>query len=268
MDVVATQVVIEASILEVTLTEELRYGLEWTFNGGLGSKYSGNGTLDFNGGTPSALFPGFSYAISRSPGDIRAVLNALSQDSLVNVISTPSVMVQDNNNAYIHVGDQVPVQQGQAINEGGTVIENYVYRDTGVKLNVRPSVNAGGLVTMDVQQSVTDLGDVDAATGQNTFLERSISSRVAVRSGESVVLGGLIRENASSSDGGVPILHRLPVLGSLFGTTSNGSRRTELIVILTPTAINSESQLRDIGRELRSRVRDMELIVGAAEPAT
>ncbi len=116
LDVVATQVVIEASILEVTLTEELRYGLEWSFNGGLGSKYTGNGTLDFNNGTPSSLFPGFSYAISRSPGDIRAVLNALSQDSLVNVISTPSVMVQDNNNAYIHVGDQVQVQQGSAIN--------------------------------------------------------------------------------------------------------------------------------------------------------
>jgi general secretion pathway protein D len=253
-------VIIEASILEVSLTDELRYGLEWTFKNGLGSDYDGFGQLANSTGGPSATSPGFSYTVTNSLGDISAVLNALSEDSLINVISSPSVMVLDNHPAYIHVGDQVPVRQGTSSTDGGTVTENIVYRDTGVKLMVRPSVNAGQLVTMDVEQSVTDVGNVDSATGQRTFLERNIMSRVAVRSNESVVLGGLIRENATATDSGVPLLHRMPVLGALFGTTSESNRRTELLVIITPRVINNEQELRDVSRELRSRVRNMELI--------
>jgi general secretion pathway protein D len=260
LDVIATQVIIEASILEVSLTDELRYGLEWTFKNGLGSDYDGFGQLANSTGGPSATSPGFSYTVTNSLGDISAVLNALSEDSLINVISSPSVMVLDNHPAYIHVGDQVPVRQGTSSTDGGTVTENIVYRDTGVKLMVRPSVNAGQLVTMDVEQSVTDVGNVDSATGQRTFLERNIMSRVAVRSNESVVLGGLIRENATATDSGVPLLHRMPVLGALFGTTSESNRRTELLVIITPRVINNEQELRDVSRELRSRVRNMELI--------
>lgn len=259
LDVVATQVIIEASILEVTLTEELRYGLEWTFKNGLGSNYDGSGS--FPGGGPTASNTGFSYSVTNGAGNISAVLNALSADELINVISSPSVMVLDNHPAYIHVGDQIPVKQGRTVSgTGGFATENIIYRDTGVKLMVQPSVNAGGLVTMDVEQSVTDVGTIDSATGENTFLERNIMSRVAVRSDESVVLGGLIRENASSSDGGVPLLHRVPVLGTLFGSTVRDNRRTELLVIITPRVINDEQKLRDIGRELRSRVRSMELI--------
>ena len=260
LDVIATQVIIEASILEVTLTDALRYGLEWTFKNGFGTNYDGFGQLANSGGGPAATSPGFSYTLTNSLGDISAVLNALSEDSLINVISTPSVMVLDNHPAYIHVGDQVPVRQGTSSTDGGTVTENIVYRDTGVKLMVQPSVNAGQLVTMDVEQSVTDVGNVDLATGQRTFLERNIMSRVAVRSNESVVLGGLIRENASATDSGLPLLHRVPVLGTLFGATSTENRRTELLVIITPRVINNEQELRDVSRELRSRVRNMELI--------
>lgn len=260
LDVIATQVIIEASILEVTLTDELRYGLEWTFKNGIGDDYDGFGQFSNNSGGPSAVSPGFSYTVANSLGDISAVLNALSEDSLINVISSPSVMVLDNHPAFIHVGDQVPVRQGSSVTDGGRVTENIVYRDTGVKLMVRPSVNAGQLVTMDVEQSVTDVGTVDSATGQRTFLERNIMSRVAVRSDESVVLGGLIRENASSTDSGVPVLHRVPLLGALFGSTNRSNRRTELLVIITPRVINNEQELRDVSEELRSRVRHMELI--------
>ena len=260
LDVIATQVIIEASILEVSLTDELRYGLEWTFKNGIGSDYSGLGQFGNSAGGPAATSPGFSYTVTNSLGDISAVLNALSEDSLINVISSPSVMVLDNHAAYIHVGDQVPVQQGTSTTDGGRVTENIVYRDTGVKLMVKPSVNAGQLVTMDVEQSVTDVGSIDSATGQRTFLERNIMSRVAVRTNESVVLGGLIRENAANTDSGVPVLHRVPFLGALFGTTNRSNRRTELLVIITPRVINNEQELRDVSNELRSRVRHMELI--------
>ena len=260
LDVVATQVIIEASILEVTLTDRLKYGLEWTFKNGLGSDYDGLGVLAAAEGGPAAAVPGFSYTITNSIGDISAVLNALSEESLINVISTPSVMVLDNHEAYIHVGDQVPVLIGQSVTDGGTSTQNIQYRDTGVKLNVKPSVNAGALVTMDIEQEVTDVGEIDSATGQRSFLNRNIMSRVAVRSGESVVLGGLIRENATETESGVPILHQLPLIGPLFGTVTNEDRRTELLVIITPRALFSEEDLRQVGEEMRSQVRFMELI--------
>jgi len=260
LDVVATQVIIEASILEVSLTDELKYGLEWTFNNSIGSDYDGVGILAAAAAGPAAVVPGFSYTITNSIGDISAVLNALAEESLINVISTPSVMVLDNHVAYIHVGDQIPINTGTTVSSGGTTVENIEYKDTGVKLTVRPSVNAGGLVTMDIEQSVTDVGLIDPATGQRAFLERSIRSRVAVRSGESVVLGGLIRENATDASSGVPFLHSLPFIGPLFGTVEKTDRRTELLVIITPTVIYNETDLREISAEMRSQVRHMELI--------
>ena len=259
LDTVATQVMIEASIVEVQLTDELRYGLEWTFKGGLGSDYDGVGVLADAAAGPARTAPGFSYTITNSIGDISAVLNALSQQSLVNIISTPSVMVLDNNEASIQVGEQIPVRRGQTVTDGGTTTENIEYRDTGVILNVRPSVNAGGLVTMDIEQSVIDVGQLDVG-GNRRFLNREIKSRVAVRTGESVVLGGLIRENVSSSDDGVPFLHTVPVLGSLFGTTENTDNRTELIVIITPRALYNETELRQVSDEMRSKVRNLELL--------
>jgi general secretion pathway protein D len=265
LDVVATQVIIEASILEVSLTDELRYGLEWTFKNGVGDDYDGKGILAQAAGGPAAIVPGFSYTITNSIGDISAVLNALSEESLINVISTPSVMVLDNHTAYIHVGDQVPTFDQQTESDGGRITQSVTYKDTGVKLTVTPSVNAGGLVTMDIEQSVTDIGPIDAATGQRAFNERNIMSRVAVRSHESIVLGGLIRENASNAESGVPILHKLPIIGPIFGSTAKEDRRTELLVIITPRAIYNESELRQVSDEMRAQIRHMELITIPAE---
>ncbi len=265
LDIVATQVIIEASIIEVSLTDELSYGLEWTFKNGLGSDYSGEGFLSSiaDAAEPASIVPGFSYTVTNSIGDVSAVLNALAKDSLLNIISTPSVMVLDNHSAYIHVGQQVPIidsQTGSLASDTDRITQSITYRDTGVKLDVKPSVNAGGLVTMDVKQSVTDVGEIDAATGQRAFLERNIESRVAVRSNESVVLGGLIRENASTASQGVPWLHSIPVVGSLFGTDTDTSNRTELLVIITPRALYNEESLREVSREMRSRVRNLDLI--------
>lgn len=259
LDVVPTQVIIEASIIEVTLTDELEYGLEWTFRGGLGSNYTGSGKQS-KGTSIATAVKGFSYTVLNSTNDISAMLHALSTQSLLNVISTPSVMVLDNQTASIHVGDEVPVQGAQTVSSGGVISNSVTYRDTGVELSVKPSVNAGGLVTMDVEQSVTDIGDIDSATKQRSFLERSVSSRVAVRDGESIVLGGLIRENVTDGSSGLPGLHEIPVFGALFGNKTNKSRRTELLVILTPRVLYNEQQLRDVSQEMRRRMRGLELI--------
>ena len=266
LDVPPTQVLIEASIVEVTLNDALKYGLEWTFNNQLGgSDYSGigvisDGNFNFGGaeGAVAQLAQGFSYTVSGGNGVV-AVLKALATESLVNVISTPSVMVLDNNVATIQVGDQVPINSGSTVTNGGNTIQNISYKDTGVQLTVRPSVNAGGLVTLDVLQTVTDVGNIDV-TGNRRFLERSIESRVAVRSGESVVLGGLIRENAANNENGVPWLHKAPIIGPLFGTTEKTRDRTELLVILTPRALYNDEELRQASDEMRDQIRNFELI--------
>ena len=257
LDVAATQVVIEASIIEVTLTDKTKYGLEYSVQSSLGGGWSGVARQALGVIAPAA---GFSYSAVNGSGDIRVVLNALAEDGLLNVISSPSLTVLDNHTAAIQVGDQIPVQSGTTITEGGTSLSSITYRDTGVLLVVTPQVNAGGLVTMDIEQSVTDVGPEQPNNNQPTFLERKVTTRVAVRSTESVVLGGMIRENKNESSSGIPILHNLPLIGPLFGTKTAGGVRTELIVIITPRAIYSDVGLRDMSREMRRQMRGLKLI--------
>ena len=253
LDVVATQVLIEASIVEVTLTDDLQYGLEWAFDNNLGGGDSGRGLLDVGGNLqPQA---GFSYTITTET--TKAVLNALAEDSLLNVISTPSVMVLDNHTAAINVGDQQPIQSQSTVTDGGTVQNSITYRDTGVQLTVTPSVNDGGLVTLDIEQSVTDVGPVDTATKQRSFNQRAVKSRVAIRSGESVVLGGLIRDSETERQSGVPVLKDIPLVGALFSTTNTTSVRTELLIFITPRVMESDQDLRDLNLEMRSRMRGL-----------
>ena len=256
LDVVATQVLIEASIVEVTLTDGLEYGLEWAFDNNLGGGDTGRGVLDLGGGLGSNV-PGFSYTVADSAGAVKAVVNALAEKSLINVISTPSVMVLDNHTAAIHVGDQQPVRNASTITTGGNVQNSIQYKDTGVKLQVTPSVNDGGLVTLDIDQSITDVGPVDAATGQRSFLERNVSSRIAIRSGESVVLGGLIRDNETQGRSGVPLLMDIPILGSLFSTKNSVASRTELLIFISPRVVEGLQDLRDLNSEMRDRMKGL-----------
>lgn len=255
LDVAPAQVLIEASILEVTLTDEFQFGLQWFFKNGLGGDLTGGGLLNTSATGPiGPSQPGFSYTVTDSFGQVRAVLNALAQKSLLNVISSPSVLVLDNHAAQIHVGDQQPVRSAVTVTDGGVRTESIQFKDTGVLLNVTPSVNAGGLITMVVNQRVTDVGTIDDATGQRSFLQREIVSRVAVRSGETVVLGGLIRDNSTSGKTGVPVLHDIPVLGHLFGRTTRNNSRTELVVLLTPRALQNDSDVRAVSEEMRRRL--------------
>ena len=258
LDVPPNQVLIEASIIEVSLTDDLQYGLQWIFtdkargsSGLVGTGVLGTAAGALFGATPA----GFSYTLRNSIGDVRAVLNALADKSLVKVISSPSLMVLDNHTASIAVGNQQPIQSGTTITSGGNVTSNIEYKDTGVSLSVTPSVNAGNMVTMQLSQAVTDVGGVDAATGQRSFLQRQFSSKVAVRSGESLVLGGLIRDNTTTGKSGLPVLHDIPLFGNLFGATTKNTNRTELVVIITPRVVRTEIDVREVGRELKDRMK-------------
>lgn len=212
-----------------------------------------------NSGSIGPQQPGFSYTILNKAGAVRATLNALAANSQLRVLSNPSVLVLDNHSATILVGKQQPIKQSTTVTTGNLVTESIVYKDTGVMLSVTPSVNAGGLVTLDINQQVTDVGDVDAATGQRSFLTRQIQSRVAVRSGDPIVLGGVMSENQSTGNSGVPGLRDVPVLGALFSTDTTTSARTELLVVLTPRALEDDDALRAASAEMRDRMRTMSL---------
>jgi len=260
LDVPPTQVLIEASIIEVSLNDDLKYGLQWIFSDTArgSSDLTGTGVLSNIAG--AALAPvgaGFSYTLRNVAGDVRAVLSALAEKSLVRVISSPSLMVLDNHKASIVVGNQQPILVGETVTTGGNVTSNIQYKDTGLSLSVTPSVNAGNMVTMEVDQSITDVGQVDVATGQRSFLQRQFASKVAVRSGEALVLGGLIRDNSTTGKNGLPGLQDIPLFGSLFGATTSSTNRTELLVIITPKVVRNEQDIRTVGQDLKDRMQTL-----------
>ncbi len=264
LDIVPLQVLIEATIAEVSLTDELRYGVQWFL------KDAGNLDLALSevaSGDVATLFPGFS-AILRSGADPRVVLNALEGVTDVKVISSPQILVLDNQSALLQVGDEVPVpvQQAQDVAEAAivddtlttTIVTNVEFRDTGVILRVTPRVNAGGLVTLEIEQEVSDVIEtVTSGIDAPTIQQRLIQSTVAIQSGETVVLGGLIRDSSELTKSGVPILQDIPVLGALFRNTDNSTARTELLVLITPRVIHNMFEAREITEELRQRLRTL-----------
>lgn len=258
LDTPAKQVLIEASIVEVTLTDELSYGTQWMFGNTRSSGATGTSLLTTGtSGAVGGALAGFSYTLRSAAGSVRSVLNALADKSLVKVISTPSLMVLDNNTATIVVGNQQPIRSTETVSDAGVRSTSIQYKDTGVSLLVKPSVNAGDMVTMSINQAVTDVGAVDTATGQRAFLQRQIDTKVAVRSGETLVLGGLIRDNDADGSAGVPGLHDIPLLGALFGTKTRNRTQTELLVIITPRILETDDDLRAASLEMRSRMRQL-----------
>jgi general secretion pathway protein D len=252
LDILPLQVLIEATIAEVTLSDELRYGVEWFFRSGdFQATFAQTGSV-----VPT---PGFSALFANA--DARVVLNALDEVTDVNVISSPQLLVLDNQTARLQVGDQVPIVVQQAAPITGdldTIVNSIELRDTGVILTVTPRVNAGGLVTLEIQQEVSNVVQSETQTQSElstpTISQRLVSSTVAVQSGETVALGGLITDNRNRTRSGVPILSSIPVVGVLFSTRSRVNARTELLVLLTPSVIDSPARARAVTEELRRRL--------------
>ncbi|MCU7929694.1 MAG: type II secretion system secretin GspD [Candidatus Thiodiazotropha sp. (ex Codakia rugifera)] len=262
LDVRQLQVMVEATIIEVALQDELKYGLQWLFNSRVSNGYSGTGSLDSDkiAGLAGTI-PGFNFSVIRSTGDVRAVLSALAEESLIRVLSSPSVMVLDNESAFIQVGDQVPVVTGQqqsTASENAAIINTISYKDTGVMLEVTPRVNPGGLVTMEVTQEVSDVSTVAASSVDSpTISTRKINSTVAVQNGEALILGGLITDRDDNGSTGLPYLNKLPVIGWLFGQESKFSKRTELVVVLVPRVVSNSGENSQVVESFRKKLEGL-----------
>jgi general secretion pathway protein D len=252
LDQIPLQVLIEATIAEVTLNETLRYGVQWFFR-------QGNSSFTFNSGSTSPIattIPGFSYFL-KAP-DVTAIFDALESVTDLNVISSPQLMVLDNQTAELQVGDQVPVltQQVTGVDNPNTVITSSVeYRDSGIILRVTPRVNAGGLVSMSIEQEASLIAQTAEPTLTPTIQQRRITSTVAVQSGETVVLGGLIQDTRDNKESGIPLLRDIPALGFFFGGKKNDKKRTELLVLITPRAVRNQREVRKVTDDIRKRLR-------------
>ncbi len=278
LDVTPRQVLIEATIAEVTLTGRLQYGLQWFFTNDVGGSHTGTGSLGINADdlTINDVLAGrstgaFSYAITDSAGLVRALLNTLASDSKVKVLSSPHVMVVDNQQAVIRVGTQQPIPSGTTTTNNVTTSGGVQYKDTGVLLEVLPRVNSGGMVSMEVKQEVIDLGPLVETTqissqssSSRSFLQRSVTSKVVVKSGQTLVLGGLIRDNRSEGQSGFPILYKIPVLGALFGNTEETLDRTELIVLITPRVVENSQEAYQVTEEIKRRMQELAPIIPAS----
>ncbi|MCP4078464.1 MAG: type II secretion system secretin GspD [Gammaproteobacteria bacterium] len=258
LDVLPMQVLIEVSIVEVTLSDELSYGLEWYLrHNGISDKFNSDTTLDLNAGAGiGSIAPGFSFLLSGSGSLVQAVFNTLAAESKLNVISSPSLMALDNHTATIRVGDQQPVQVASAKSSSNDVLTQSIeYKSTGVLLSVTPRVNSGGLVTMELSQEVTDIGSIDDATGQRSFLQRNINTTVAVQDGRTIILGGLITENNVEAESGIPGAYKWPIIGGLFGKKANSKIKRELIVLITPKVIFNHQNALDITKEYAEKMQ-------------
>ena len=268
IDIIPLQVLIEATIAEVTLNDTLNYGTQFFLGGKVAgaltqapgvtaSTTPGASQTTFNvGGTTTTIasgFPGFVLA-----NGIREVINALANVTQVKVLSAPQLMVLDNEPARLQVGSLVPVltqSQQSTISPGAPIVNSIDYRDTGVIMLVTPRVNSGGLVTLDISQEVSNVAQTPTGgISSPTFDQRLIRTRVAVQDGQTVGMAGLIRDTDQQGNSGIPVLKDVPVLGGLFSSQSNSRQRTELLVLITPHVVKDQRDARSLTEDLRNQL--------------
>jgi general secretion pathway protein D len=250
MDQVPRQVMIEVLIAEITLSDELRFGLEWSLKG-LADKGFINITGSFiptassstsSGTSTSTPAPGFTFLGIDKTGLIRGYLQALSTQGKTNVLASPHIMAADNREAKIQIGKQVPIVT-DVISGVSAATQTVQYKDTGVILKIKPTINDSGLVSMELSQEVSDF--VFQAIGTNTFpvfTKREASTYLVAQDGQTIVIGGLISENKGRTRSGLPFLSKIPILGYLFGYTDDTFDRTEIILLLTPKVVRNQTE--------------------------
>jgi general secretion pathway protein D len=271
IDILPLQVRIDAVIAEVTLNDALQYGTQFFFksggiNGILNTGPSTTTPANAAAATLNLSFPGF-FLGGNGAGGAPFAIQALQNVTTVHVLSSPELMVLDNQPARLQVGSVVPYlsQTSQStIVSNAPVVSSINYQQTGVIMEVTPRVNSGGLVTLDVMQDVSSVATGITTVGINspTFNERNVNSRVVVQDGQTIGLAGLITDTASIGNQGIPWLKDVPILGLLAGNQDNRRDRTELLILITPHVIHDQRDARALTNDLREQ-----LINAAAVPA-
>ncbi|MFH3480420.1 type II secretion system secretin GspD [Xanthobacter variabilis] len=265
------QVAIEATVAEVTLNDTLAYGVQFYLTSkdlGLGrNNGSALNTLS-SSVTDQAInrvLPGFNLLVGRE-NQPKMILDALHTVTDVKVLSNPSVVVVDNQKATLQVGDEVPVSTGSAtvLSSSNTVVNTIEYKNTGIILNVVPRVNVNGQVRLDIEQEISNVTQTDTTGGNGgssgstltpTVSQRKVKSTIAVASGQTVLLAGLIMERSNGVRQGVPVLDQIPGVGDAFAHTNNTVKRTELIIFIRPQIIRDNVDAHTVAEELRAKMK-------------
>ncbi|HTZ38785.1 MAG TPA: secretin N-terminal domain-containing protein [Syntrophales bacterium] len=262
IDIIPRQVVIEGMIASVNLTDNLSLGLSAIFKGSIGGL---DVTWGINPGSTSGVNPaslsssGFTFVGTDSAGAIRAYITAQATDSRAKVLAAPHILVSDNREARIQVGQQVPIVTSETIATSSVPAQRTIqYRDIGVILKVKPRINEGGLVSLDLTQEVSTFSTIKLYVDSTEIIlnKTETTTNLVVQDGQTIVIGGLIREDTSRSRTGVPFLSKVPILGWLFGSTEDDKSRAELIILLTPYVVKDQKAARDMTSDFIDRMSE------------
>jgi general secretion pathway protein D len=255
LDVTPPQVLIEATVAEVRLNDQLRFGVQWFFQNAAGGRFSGG----FSPTASNQTTPNYpALALSYVGNNFQVALDALQAVTDVQVLSTPRIMVLANDTATLEVGDSVPIITQSSVGAQTTslIINSVNYRDTGVVLTVTPRVGDGGQMFIDIQQEVSDVSATTSSSIDSpTIQQRKFHTQIAVENGQAVAIGGLIQTSRTKADNGVPYLSRIPVLGAAFRQRIDTATRTELVVFLKPTLVRSRSDADAVTDELAAELK-------------
>lgn len=258
LDSTPVQVAINVTIAEVRLTEDLKYGVQYFLKSkqlGLGNDNGSLSLIDRAGNSIRKQTPGLNF-VGGADGNPDVIISALNVLTDVEILSSPSLVVIENQTATLQVGDEVPIttQQSQSVeNSLAPVVNQVQFRETGIILNVTPRISQTDAVTMDIVQEISSV-----ASGANsltpTISKRSIRTQISVNDQQTVVLGGLISANSQKSKSGVPLLMKLPLVGDMFANTAKTKGRNELIVLIRPVIIRDAQDAADVAESLRSQM--------------
>ena len=243
LDAVPLQVMINAVIAQITLTDSNRFGVDWT-RVASNSAVQPISTETSTGYVPSSLGGlMFSKSFIDGAAQVDATLQAISVNNEVELLARPSLTVINNQEGEIQIGSQVPVQQGQSLGTAGVSTTNIQYRDTGIVLSITPQINSDGIVNLAIRQELSSVeSGAEGVNNNPIFNNQEINTTVVVRDGENVVLGGLIQTDVESLNTGVPVLNRVPLVGNLFSYRQQATQRRELFIVLRPEIVNLNSQ--------------------------
>jgi general secretion pathway protein D len=259
LDLLPKQVALEIVIAEVSLSDEFKYGVEWALS-------RGEVTLTTAGAFGVNTIGGMGLIVNGAEGPVTA--NFLDTNNLVNVLSKPTLIVRDGVVATINVGSSISVvgQTTQDPINGDRQTTSSEYRKTGVDVTVTPTINANGVVMLVINQSISNtVPNSSGAGGNPDIFERQISTELVARSGQTVMMAGLISETTSSSGSGTPGLSKIPFLGGLFKSSGKSTSRTELIMLITPRVIESLESWESVITDFRDGLLESSLGGSAAD---
>ena len=262
------QVAFDATIAEVTLNDNLNYGVQFFLQSSdLGLPADVGSIINSAGGSPIAqTLPGFNFLIG-SQATPRVILNALHAYTDVKVLSNPSLVVVDNGVATLQVGDSVPITTGTAtvLSANNAIVNTINSQNTGIILRVVPRINSNGTILLDIEQEISEVSPNSAAGSLTpTISQRKVKSTLSVVDGQTVLLAGLISETQTVARSGIPLLDQIPKIGNVFAQNQKGISRTELIIFIRPQIIRDSVDAAVVAEELRSKMRGSK--VGSVKP--